>query len=132
MVQAALEKLITELHSTVVLIAHRLSTVINATQICVVHKARFMNFFELKHQVLAPSTSFLQGDPNKQKQATKKGSLSWLPFSSKATLLLVLLEVWEGQEPTKNRMSCPKRFLKIACLLWVAKRVRQSPSPPVL
>ncbi|CAJ1450643.1 unnamed protein product, partial [Effrenium voratum] len=42
MVQAALEKLITELHSTVVLIAHRLSTVINATQICVVHKGAIM------------------------------------------------------------------------------------------
>ena len=42
MVQAALEKLISELRSTVVLIAHRLSTVINATQICVVHKGAIM------------------------------------------------------------------------------------------
>lgn len=37
-VQQALEKLLYELNSTVVLIAHRLSTVINATQICVIHK----------------------------------------------------------------------------------------------
>jgi len=37
-VQAALDTLLTELNCTVVLIAHRLSTVINATQICVVHK----------------------------------------------------------------------------------------------
>ena len=37
-VQGALETLLSELNSTVVLIAHRLSTVINATQICVVHK----------------------------------------------------------------------------------------------
>jgi len=37
-VQGALESLLSELNSTVVLIAHRLSTVINATQICVVHK----------------------------------------------------------------------------------------------
>eukprot|EP00930_Biecheleria_cincta_P001244 TRINITY_DN102391_c0_g1_i1.p1 TRINITY_DN102391_c0_g1~~TRINITY_DN102391_c0_g1_i1.p1 ORF type:complete len:977 (+),score=152.66 TRINITY_DN102391_c0_g1_i1:128-3058(+) len=37
-VQDALEKLIKELGCTVVLIAHRLSTVINATKICVVHK----------------------------------------------------------------------------------------------
>lgn len=37
-VQGALESLLLELNSTVVLIAHRLSTVINATQICVIHK----------------------------------------------------------------------------------------------
>eukprot|EP00933_Yihiella_yeosuensis_P080742 TRINITY_DN94216_c0_g1_i1.p1 TRINITY_DN94216_c0_g1~~TRINITY_DN94216_c0_g1_i1.p1 ORF type:complete len:651 (+),score=129.41 TRINITY_DN94216_c0_g1_i1:113-1954(+) len=37
-VQGALEKLLAELSCTVVLIAHRLSTVINATQIAVVHK----------------------------------------------------------------------------------------------
>jgi len=37
-VQTALEALLYELNSTVVLIAHRLSTVINATQICVIHK----------------------------------------------------------------------------------------------
>jgi len=37
-VQEALEKLIQELQCTVVLIAHRLSTVIDATQICVVHQ----------------------------------------------------------------------------------------------
>mmetsp|Transcript_54894 Transcript_54894/g.98952 ORF Transcript_54894/g.98952 Transcript_54894/m.98952 type:complete len:477 (+) Transcript_54894:2-1432(+) len=37
-VQGAIEKLLSDLNSTVVLIAHRLSTVINATQICVVHK----------------------------------------------------------------------------------------------
>lgn len=37
-VQEALEKLIKELQCTVVLIAHRLSTVIDATQICVVNK----------------------------------------------------------------------------------------------
>eukprot|EP00434_Breviolum_minutum_P016837 symbB.v1.2.014854.t1/scaffold1095.1/size138309/2 len=37
-VQTALETLLYELNSTVVLIAHRLSTVINATQICVIHK----------------------------------------------------------------------------------------------
>lgn len=38
LVQAALDKLVLTLGSTAVLIAHRLSTVINATQIAVVHK----------------------------------------------------------------------------------------------
>eukprot|EP00927_Polykrikos_kofoidii_P056423 TRINITY_DN5053_c0_g1_i2.p1 TRINITY_DN5053_c0_g1~~TRINITY_DN5053_c0_g1_i2.p1 ORF type:complete len:970 (+),score=168.65 TRINITY_DN5053_c0_g1_i2:171-3080(+) len=38
LVQIALEKLIVEAKSTVVLIAHRLSTVMNATQIAVLHK----------------------------------------------------------------------------------------------
>ncbi|CAE7267844.1 ABCB25 [Symbiodinium sp. CCMP2592] len=41
-VQCALESLLSELKSTVVLIAHRLSTVINATSICVVQKGRIV------------------------------------------------------------------------------------------
>lgn len=42
LVQLALDQLLHKLNSTVVLIAHRLSTVIDATQICVVHKGRIV------------------------------------------------------------------------------------------
>jgi len=50
LVQGSLDKLLVELHCTVVLIAHRLSTVIDATQIAVIHKG---NLVELgNHEAL--------------------------------------------------------------------------------
>jgi ATP-binding cassette subfamily B protein len=84
-VQAALESLIAESQCTVVLIAHRLSTVINANQIAVIHEG---NIFELgcheellkkggiyanlvKRQMARDATSVMDGKDSKPKNGKK-------------------------------------------------------------
>lgn len=59
-VQGALDSLLVELSCTVVLIAHRLSTVINATQIAVVHKGTIVERGNHKELVANPGGVYAQ------------------------------------------------------------------------